>query len=87
VLRDPAAFRHQALQFSFCLSAHTVGESIGALPMFVAEWGQAHLQVGLVLFQAAQQTLGFGDFFFECDRHHRHYARQPDVASRASTVP
>ena len=61
------AFYQQALQFGFRLGADAVGESIGALPMLGAELGQAHMQVGLVLFQAAQQPLGSGDSFFQCN--------------------
>src|ERR1700674_5868371 len=38
------------------------------------------MQVGLVLFQAAQQALGFGDSFFQCDHG-------MDAASRVSTMP
>jgi hypothetical protein len=57
----------QALQFGFCFGAHAVGESIRALPVLGAERGQAHMQVGLVLFQAAQQPLSSGDSFFQCD--------------------
>src|SRR3979411_1787692 len=38
------------------------------------------MQVGLILFQAAQQALGSGDFFFQCDHG-------IDAASRVSTVP
>jgi len=57
----------QALQFGFCFGAHAVGESIRALPVLGAERGQAHMQVGPVLFQAAQQPLSSGDSFFQCD--------------------
>src|ERR1700730_3524356 len=38
------------------------------------------MQVRLILFQAAQQTLGFGDSFFQCNHG-------IDAASRVSTVP
>ena len=38
------------------------------------------MQVRLILFQAAQQALGFGDSFFQCNHG-------VDAASRVSTVP
>src|ERR1700732_3823046 len=38
------------------------------------------MQVRLILFQAAQQTLGFGDSFFQCNHGIA-------AASRVSTVP
>jgi hypothetical protein len=59
------AFRQQSLQFGFGFGADAVGESIRALPVLGAEGGQTRMQVGLVLFQAAQQALGSGDSFFQ----------------------
>src|SRR6266481_1338803 len=43
------------------------------------------MQVRLVFFQAAQQALGFGDFFFQCD--HVIDGQGIDAASRVYTVP
>ena len=43
------------------------------------------MQVGLVLFQAAQQALGFGDSFFQCD--HVIDGQAIDAASRVYKVP
>ena len=40
--------------------------------MLVAERGQAHMQVRLVLLQAAQQALRSLDFFFQTDRGCNH---------------
>jgi hypothetical protein len=52
-----------------------------APPVLGPQRGQAHLQIGLVLFQAAQQALRFRDSFFECDHEF-----DKDAASRVSTV-
>jgi hypothetical protein len=57
----------QALEFGFRFGADAVGESVRVLPMLGTKHGQAHAQVRLVFFQAAQQPLGSGDFFFQCD--------------------
>src|SRR6266446_8697563 len=43
------------------------------------------MQVRLVFFQAAQQALGFGDFFFQCD--HVIDGQGIDAASPVYTVP
>ena len=68
-LAGQCAFCQQALQFSFCFGAHAVDKSIRALAVLGAEHGQTHMQVGLVLFQAAQQPLSPGDSFFQCNHH------------------
>ena len=80
------AFCQQALQFGFGFGAHTVGESIRALPVLGPERGQARLQVGLIFFQSAQQPLSSGDFFFQWD-HCSISLGTGDAASRISTVP
>src|SRR6266436_5039907 len=43
------------------------------------------MQIRLVFFQAAQQALGFGDSFFQCD--HVIDGQGIDAASRVYTVP
>jgi hypothetical protein len=53
-----------------------------APPVLRPECGQAHLQIGLVFFQKAQQALRFRDSFFECDHEF-----DKGAASRVSTVP
>ena len=66
VVRD-SAFGEQALQLRGRLGSHALRKVIHALPVFRAQSCKTDVQVGLIVFQPAQQPLCFRDSFFQAN--------------------